>query len=238
MTASPRGSRRSRSPSGARRARGGRRSARPRPRPAARRRPRRRRRRTREHVAARVAADPGAEDRRGAGDRPRAPPSAQRDARRSPSSASGAAMPRPSVTLWIMKPTIRNVPSVSSPTPNDVPMARPSPRLCRPMPTATSVASARPETAPFRRDVRAARRTSSSGSSSATPSSTRPGPPSVAGQRRLQLERLEQRLDAEERQQAGRQRHERGQPLRVGAPQRRQPEQAERDRQRRRRGSR
>ena len=53
-------------------------------------------------------------------------------------------MPSPSVTLWTMKPTIRNVPSASSPTANDEPMARPSPRLCRPMPTAIRLARASP----------------------------------------------------------------------------------------------
>ena len=46
------------------------------------------------------------------------------------------------MTLWTMKPTIRNVPSASSPSANDVPIARPSPRLCRPMPMAIIVASA------------------------------------------------------------------------------------------------
>ena len=49
-------------------------------------------------------------------------------------------------------------------------------------------------------------------------------------QQRLPVERLDERLDAEEGEQAGGQRHERGEPLGARAPQRRQPEQAERDR--------
>ena len=73
-------------------------------------------------------------------------------------SAIGAAIPRPSVTLWIMKPTIRNVPSASSPSANDDPIASPSPRLCRPIPIATSVASARPPSAPPRVRLAAASR--------------------------------------------------------------------------------
>ena len=132
--------------------------------------------------------------------------------------------------LWIMKPTIRNVPSVSSPRLNDVPTARPSPRLCRPMPTATSVARARPETMPLRRDVRAAKNVIVR-KLSATPSSTRPGPPSIPGSVACSSNASDSASIAEERQQPGRQRHERGEPLRVGAPQRREPEQAERDRQ-------
>src|SRR5215211_7987012 len=51
-----------------------------------------------------------------------------------------------------------------------------------------------------------------------------------ARQRRLELERLRQRLDGEEGEQAGGQRHEGGKPLRRRSPQRGQPEQSERDR--------
>src|SRR3990170_3931939 len=65
-----------------------------------------------------------------------------------PSSAAGAAIPSPSVMLWIMKPTTRNEPSVSCPKANDVPIASPSPKLCSPIPIATSVASATPPTTP------------------------------------------------------------------------------------------
>ena len=57
-----------------------------------------------------------------------------------------------------------------------------------------------------------------------------PGAAERAGQRRLERERLGERLDAEEREQPCGQRHEGGEPLRIGAAQRRQPEQAERDR--------
>ena len=49
------------------------------------------------------------------------------------------------------------------------------------------------------------------------------------GERGLQVERLGERFDAEERQKAARERHERGEPARVGAAERRQPEQAECD---------
>ena len=48
----------------------------------------------------------------------------------------------------------------------------------------------------------------------ATPSSTSPVPPSPARERRLQLERLGERLEREEGEQAGGQGHERGEPLR------------------------
>ena len=47
-----------------------------------------------------------------------------------PLSAAGAAIPSPSVTLWIMKPTIRNEPSASWPNANEDPIASPSPKLC------------------------------------------------------------------------------------------------------------
>ena len=46
--------------------------------------------------------------------------------------------------LCTMKPMIRNDPSASSLSANDEPMASPSPRLWRPIPMATSVASATP----------------------------------------------------------------------------------------------
>ncbi len=65
-----------------------------------------------------------------------------------------------------------------------------------------------------------------------------PGPAERARHRRLQRERLEKGLDAEEREQSGGQRHERRQPLLARAPQRRQPEEAERRPAGRRRGSR
>ncbi len=45
-------------------------------------------------------------------------------------------MPRPSVMFWMMKPITRNVPSAAAPTLNAAPIARPSPRLCKPMPMA------------------------------------------------------------------------------------------------------
>ena len=48
----------------------------------------------------------------------------------------GAAMPMPSVMLWSVKPSTRKVPSPAAPAANAAPMASPSPRLCRPMPSA------------------------------------------------------------------------------------------------------
>ena len=106
------------------------------------------------------------------------------------------------------------------------------------MPMATSVASARPPT-PAPAAARAATRgTSSPRQLSATPSRTSPAPPNAAGQRRLELERLEQRLDAEEREQPGGERHERGEPARVGPPQRRAARAGRARPARRRRGAR
>ena len=96
--------------------------------------------------------------------------------------AAGAAMPIPSVTLWIMNPTIRNVPSVSSPNANDDPIASPSPRLWTPIPIATSIARERPPIAPpepraeNRRETRTSPRYVA-----ASPSSTSPVPPSGLG---------------------------------------------------------
>ena len=52
-------------------------------------------------------------------------------------SATGATTAGPSVTLWSMKPTTRNAPSETRPSANELPMASPSARLWRPMPSAT-----------------------------------------------------------------------------------------------------
>ena len=87
------------------------------------------------------------------------------------------------------------------------------------MPMATRVASA----------ASACERNVSVAYESANPSRTMPAPPSARRQRALQLERLGQRLDAEERQQSGGQRHEGSEPLWPRPPERREPEQAERD---------
>src|SRR5919109_1000396 len=96
-------------------------------------------------------------------------------------SASGVAIPSPSVTLWIMKPTTKNVPSASSPRANDEPIARPSPMLWRPIPIATSVASASPPEPPAppspSRDEIAVRKRKDK----ATPRSTSPAPPNALG---------------------------------------------------------
>ena len=48
----------------------------------------------------------------------------------------GAAMANPSVVLWIAKPTIRKAPSAASPSTIAAPIARPSPKLCKPIPIA------------------------------------------------------------------------------------------------------
>ena len=96
-----------------------------------------------EHVARREAAEPRAENRGRPCDE-REEGEATRAIGRAPPSATGAAMPSPSVTLWIMKPTIRNVPSCSSPKANELPIASPSPRLWTPMPIATRSASTMP----------------------------------------------------------------------------------------------
>ena len=95
------------------------------------------------------------------------------------------------------------------------------------MPIATSSASARPVAVPppLSRPASAVMPRKLS----ATPSSTSPLPPRADGQRRLQLERLGERLDAEEREQPGRERHEGGEPGGARLPERRQPEQPERD---------
>ena len=48
----------------------------------------------------------------------------------------GAANANPSVVLWIAKPTIKNVPSAKLPRPTAAPIAKPSPKLCNPIPIA------------------------------------------------------------------------------------------------------
>ena len=47
-------------------------------------------------------------------------------------------MPNPSVALCAPKPITRSKARLSSPAAADEPIARPSPKLCRPMPTAMS----------------------------------------------------------------------------------------------------
>ena len=140
---------------------------------------------------------------------------------------AGAAIPRPSVTLCTMKPITRNAPSWSSPVANDVPIASPSPRLWTPIPIATSRASASP-LRPTRPRESLAERNVMPSALAARPSRTSPGPPNAGGSAAWSVERLEQRLDAEERQQAGGEGHERGDPGRARPAERRQPEQAER----------
>ena len=103
-------------------------------------------------------------------------------------------MPSPSVMLCTMKPTIRNVPSASSPSAIDEPIASPSPRLCSPIPIAISVAErhalerraplalAAPEQAlGDERQPEVARRDAEQ---------DQPGPLEAARKRRLELERL------------------------------------------------
>src|SRR5690242_11836480 len=57
---------------------------------------------------------------------------------RSPSAASGATMPNPSVPLCSANPMTRTVARPISPAAALPPMASPSPKLCRPMPIAIS----------------------------------------------------------------------------------------------------
>ena len=128
-----------------------------------------------------------------------------------------------------MNPITRNAPSWSSPVENDVPIARPSPRLWTPMPSATRKASARPgHPGAAARETRGEERHPERAGGDPEEHETRPA--ERGRERGLELERLGERLDAEEGQQAARERHERREPARVGAPERRQPEQAERDR--------
>ena len=109
-----------------------------------------------------------------------------------------------------------------------MPIARPSPKLWTPIPTATSVASATPPRAPpARGEPRREERHRQVAERDAEQDET--GAAERAGDGRLELERLEERLDAEEREQPCGQRHEPGQPALVDPPQRGQPEQAERD---------
>ena len=53
----------------------------------------------------------------------------------------GATIPNPSVTLCTIKPITRNAPNARAPVAYDAPMASPSPKLCKPMPSAMRYAS-------------------------------------------------------------------------------------------------
>ena len=99
-----------------------------------------------------------ADHRRQAGERGEAGEDGER---RAGSRVSGAAMPMPSVTLWMAKPTTRKVASAAAPVASAAPTARPSPRLCRPMPSAMKKASASALRRAARRGGRWPRRTSS-----------------------------------------------------------------------------
>ncbi len=120
---------------------------------------------------------------------------------------------------------------MSCPKANDVPIASPSPKLCSPIPIATSggerdaaedAVGVGREPARDERHREEARR---------HPEQYEAWPAERSRQRSLQLERLEQRLDAEKREQTRGQGHERRQPVLFDPAQRRQPEQAEADRQ-------
>ena len=167
-------------------------------------------------------ADPGAEHRRRAREQPERGqlPS---DAR---SRASGATIASPSVVLWIANPTTRNAPRASAPAEYAAPIATPSPRLWSPMPTATSSGASRPT-----RGGRATR-TRPPGTGTPPPRRRTPAPRrrTPASPRRPARSPSKRRVDGEERQQPDRQRHQRPQPLRRHAPQPRQPEHPERDR--------
>ena len=146
-------------------------------------------------------------------------------------SAIGAAMPSPSVMLCTMNPTIRNVPSASSPSAIDEPIARPSPRLCSPIPIARRASRGpRPRAARSaragRRPRSAARRTSGRGSWPRRRAGSGRGPWKPLGRCRLEVERLAERVEREEAEQPGGERHEGGDPARVGASERGQPARA------------
>src|ERR1700694_2032609 len=55
--------------------------------------------------------------------------------------ASGAAIPKPSVTLWSAKPMTSTTAKATAPVAADWPIASPSERLCRPSPVAIIMAS-------------------------------------------------------------------------------------------------
>ena len=74
-----------------------------------------------------------------AGEEPEQREAAQPRAARS--CATGATIASPSVVLWSAKPTTSVAPSASEPTAYAEPIASPSPRLCRPMPSATRKAA-------------------------------------------------------------------------------------------------
>ena len=183
----------------------------------------------------RGGADPGAEDRRArprSGRAPRSRPSVGR------SSASGETIASPSVVLWIAKPTTRNVPSASAPTAYAEPIASPSPRLCRPIPIATS--SARYGAAETRRPALAGRaraaatgrrrRRRAPGRRPALRGSTSAAPPKALGPVAGDLEALERRVDGEEGEQPDRERDQHAQPVGGDAAHERQPEHSEADR--------
>ncbi len=71
-----------------------------------------------------------------------------------PERATGATIARPSVVLWSAKPTTSAAPSASEPTAYAEPIARPSPRLWRPIPSATRKAARSPWSAPSLADFR------------------------------------------------------------------------------------
>ena len=185
----------------------------------------------REARVERRGADPRAEDGRRSCDQPE-----QREARggRAPAARAGATIASPSVVLCSAKPTTRKAPSASAPTEYAAPIATPSPRLCRPMPTAMSSASVAPD-APACRAPRGA-------GPSATPSR-----PSARGRRRRRrrARASRRRRPASPRPRARRPRASRrsprkasrptvsamiaAQPARRDAPHPRQPEHPERD---------
>ena len=100
--------------------------------------------------------------------------------------------------LWTMKPTIRNEPSVSCPNANDVPIASPSPKLCSPIPIATSSRErdAADRASGLAREAAGDERHRQEAAGDAE--QHEPGAAERSRHERLELERLEQRLDAEE----------------------------------------
>ena len=145
-----------------------------------------------EEHAEQVAASRSRRARRRGSPARRRPERASRAGRTTPGapSAIGAAMPSPSVTLWIMKPTIRKRAERELAERErradrepfaEVVQRRSRSRRASPARARRALVAALPRQKRVRDSV-------SPRQLIATPSSTRPAPPSAAGQRRLQLE--------------------------------------------------
>ena len=175
----------------------------------------------------RRGADPGAEHRGRAGDQPehgeprRATAAPRRAARRSPG-------PRSCCAARSRRRGRR--PARARRRRTTTPIATPSPRLCRPMPTATSSARWRALARPARRALQpladARQREERDGGADQHERRAAERLRALAGE----LEALERRVDRQEREQADGQRHHDAQPAGRDAAHPRQPQHPERDR--------